>query len=67
MALTEAQLRASRNYQRRRRVSNILTRNYIPIKQHNALKDLAEKTGKTLESLTIEFLAAGLRKEGYKF
>jgi hypothetical protein len=66
MALTAAQLRASRNYQRKKKVGNIVARHYIPIKQHNALKDLAEKTGKTLESLTIEFLAAGLKAKGYK-
>ena len=66
MALTEAQKRASRNYQRRKQVGNVITRHYIPIKQHRALKDLAEKSGKTFELVTNELLAVGLKAKGYK-
>lgn len=66
MASTKAQLRAQQNYSLKRKKDNVSARYYAPLKQHEALKKLSKKTGKTLEELTNEFVTAGLKSAGMK-
>lgn len=61
---TEAQKRASKNNYAKKLKNCVAARYFAPIIQHEALKKLANKTGKTLEELTNEFIATGLKTVG---
>lgn len=66
MASTEAQKRASLKNYAKRREGCVVAHYFAPIRQHEALRKFAKKTGKTLETVTNEFITASLKKEGIK-
>jgi hypothetical protein len=67
MPLTEAQKRASRNFQRRKEVGNTPVRWYMPKEQYKALKRFSKDRKQTIESVANELVAAGLNARGYRF